>query len=186
MNHPAKVSPRAVACWARVLRALPDSRLVMTTVPEGAAREAFRERFSALGIAPERIELHGRLPLAAYREILQRVDIALDPFPYNGTTTTCETLWLGIPVITLLGETSVSRSGHALLKAVGLEELVARDEAEYVRIAVDLARDAERLARLRGELPGRFEGSALRDEPGFTRELESAYREMWRRWCAAE
>ncbi|MCC6209124.1 MAG: hypothetical protein IT488_13375, partial [Gammaproteobacteria bacterium] len=117
------------------------------------------------------------------RALLGRVDIALDPYPYNGTTTTCDTLWRGIPVVSLKGETAASRSGYALLKAVGLEDLVAEDEEAYVRIATGLAQDESRRVELRVGLRARMEGSVLRDEAGFTRALEAAYRAMWREWC---
>jgi predicted O-linked N-acetylglucosamine transferase (SPINDLY family) len=117
--------------------------------------------------------------------LLAQVDIALDPFPYNGTTTTCDVLWMGIPVVSLTGETSVSRSGYALLKSVGLEELVAHDVEEYTAIATALARDPERLDELRSGLRSRLEASPLRDEAGCTRDIEAAYRYMWRQWCVA-
>jgi predicted O-linked N-acetylglucosamine transferase (SPINDLY family) len=185
MNSYAKISPEAFAVWMRILRAVPGSHLVMTSVPEGSVREALARRVAEHGIAPGRVIAHARLPQDQYRQVMGQIDIALDPFPYNGTTTTCETLWSGIPVVALTGQTSVARSGYALLKAVGLTELAAADEAGYVRIAVALAGDRERLMRLRTELPRRFERSALRDEAGFTRDLEAAYRDMWRRWCAA-
>jgi predicted O-linked N-acetylglucosamine transferase (SPINDLY family) len=184
LNNYAKVSPEAFARWMEILRAVPGSRLVMTSVPQGSVREELAKRVEASGLEPERVIAHGRLPAQEYRALLRRIDVALDPYPYNGTTTTCETLGSGIPVVSLIGDRSVSRSGYALLKAVGLGELAARDEAEYVAIAVGLARDEVRLRELRRELPSRFEGSSLRDEAGFVRELESAYREMWRRWCA--
>ncbi|MBK9130299.1 MAG: tetratricopeptide repeat protein [Gammaproteobacteria bacterium] len=183
MNMIAKISPRTLSLWARLLLQIPSSRLVMTSVPEGETRARLREVFAAEGIVPERVELYGKLPYAEYRALLARVDIALDPYPYNGTTTTCDTLWRGIPVVSLRGETSASRSGYALLKAVGLEDLAAEDEASYVRIAVALAQDAARRADLRSGLRARMEASALRDEAGFTRELEAAYRAMWRQWC---
>jgi predicted O-linked N-acetylglucosamine transferase (SPINDLY family) len=186
LNNIPKVSEEALAVWMEILRAVPGSRLVMTQVPEGRFRQGLLERFAAHGIEPQRLELHGKLPTARYLGVLGEIDIALDPYPYNGTTTTCETLWSGIPLVTLIGQTSVARSGYALLKTVGLEELAAADEAEYVRIAVALAhdRDRDRLNRLREELPRRFERSALRDEAGLARDLEAAYRDMWQRWCA--
>jgi protein O-GlcNAc transferase len=179
MNNLAKVSAETVRTWSRILREVPNSRLVMTNVPEGEARRRVAERFGREGIGEERLLLHGRLPDGEYRAVLDGVDLALDPFPYNGTTTSCETLWRGIPLVTLKGDRSVSRSGYALLKAVGLEELVSADEEGYVRLAVELARDPERLSRLRRELPERFAGSVLRDEKGFVRDLEAAYRSMW-------
>ncbi|MGE3480769.1 MAG: tetratricopeptide repeat protein, partial [Gammaproteobacteria bacterium] len=185
MNAFAKVSPETLRLWCEILNASPASRLVMTSVPEGEARSRLRDRFAAEGIAPERVELYGKLPYAEYRELLGRVDIALDPYPYNGTTTTCDTLWRGIPVVSLRGEASVSRAGYALLKAVGLEGLAARDAEGYVRTAVELAHDAGRRAELRAGLRARMESSVLRDEAGFTRELEAAYRAMWRAWCEA-
>jgi len=148
-------------------------------VPEGEARRRVVERFGAEGIGEDRLVLHGRLPDGDYRAVLDGLDLALDPFPYNGTTTSCETLWRGIPLVTLEGDRSVSRSGHALLKAVGLEELSAADVDGYVQLAVSLARDPQRLSRLRRELPARFAASVLRDEAGFVRDLEHAYRDMW-------
>ncbi|MBK8161712.1 MAG: tetratricopeptide repeat protein [Gammaproteobacteria bacterium] len=183
MNNLAKISPGSVKCWAEILRAVPGSHLVMTSVPEGTVRAALRDRFAAHDVDAGRVHLHGKLAYAEYWNLLRDIDIALDPFPYAGTTTTCETLWTGIPVVTLTGQTSVARSGYALLKAVGLEELAAHDAGDYVRIAVDLARDIPRLARLRRELPARFDASPLRDEAAFTRDLEAACRDMWRAWC---
>jgi predicted O-linked N-acetylglucosamine transferase (SPINDLY family) len=155
----------------------------MTSVPEGSVRQALAERLTAHGIAPDRVVVHTRLSDREYREVLCQIDIALDPFPYNGTTTTCETLWSGIPVVTLTGQSSVARSGYALLKTIGLPELAAEDADGYARIALALAGDTARLTQLRAGLPRRFDASALRDEPGFTRELEHAYRDMWQHWC---
>jgi protein O-GlcNAc transferase len=182
MNNLAKVSPATCALWAEILHALPGSRLFMTSMPEGSTRDDFHARFAAHGIAPARVSFFGRLPNPQYREVLAQVDLALDPFPYNGTTTTCETLWSGIPVVTLSGASSLARSGHALLNLVGLGELVAADPAEYARIAIALAGDAERLGALRGGLRARVEASPLRDEAGLARDIEAAYRAMWRRW----
>ena len=185
MNNTAKVSPETVAAWGEILRAIPDSRLMMTTVPEGSARTSLMRRFADNGVHPDRITLHGKLPIEQFRALEHEIDIALDPFPYNGTTTTCETLSMGIPVITLIGNASVSRSGYALLKAIGLLELCANTQAEYVNIAAGLANDRARLAELHRTLRRRFERSPLRDESGFTRDVEDAYRDMWRRWCVS-
>jgi protein O-GlcNAc transferase len=183
MNHLAKVSEATVKVWGTILRELPSAHLVMTNVPEGAARERLKTRFGAQGVPPERLELHERLPVEEFYRLSKAVDIALDPFPYNGTTTTCEALWMGLPVITLIGETSVSRSGYAILKTVGLEEFCAKDEAEYARLAVELARDLPRLDALRRGMRARIEASPLRDEEGLARDVEAAYRTMWREWC---
>ena len=113
----------------------------------------------------------------------QGIDIALDSFPYAGTTTTCETLWMGVPVISLVGESSVTRSGYALLRNIGLAELAARDAEEYAALAVALARDIDRLDVLRAGMRARMVASPLCDESGMTRDLEAAYRQMWREWC---
>ncbi len=183
MNNFPKISPEAVALWCRVLRELPRAGLVMTGVPEGSAREALLATFAAQGIEADRLEIHDRVPAPEFRALSARIDIALDSFPYNGTTTTCESLCMGIPVITLSGDSSVARSGHALLGLVGLDELCARDEAGYVGIAVALARDLPRLAALRAGLRERVMASSLRDEAGFARDIESAFRAMWTQWC---
>ena len=112
------------------------------------------------------------------------MDIALDTFPYHGTTTTCEAMWMGVPVVSLAGQRHVSRVGVSLLNNVGLPELVANTPEEYVRIAVDLANDLPRLQELRSTLRQRMEQSPLMDAPRFARNVEAAYRQMWRKWCA--
>ncbi len=185
MNNPAKIAPERIVLWAGILLAVPGSRLIMSNIPEGPVSDTLRARFTGRGIAPERLHFPGRLPASDYWALLDQIDIALDPFPYNGTTTTCETLWAGVPVVTQAGETSAARAGYALLKAVGLEALAATCDADYARIAIELARDTARLDALRMELPARFAASPLRDEAGFTRDLEAAYRDIWRRWCRA-
>jgi protein O-GlcNAc transferase len=182
MNNIAKISHAAVAAWARILQALPGAQLAMTNLSDGAQR-LMHERFTAHGIVPQRIRLYGKLAAAEYRALLNDIDIALDPFPYTGTTTTCESLWMGVPVVTLTGRASVARSGYALLKSIGLEELAAHDVEEYIGIATGLAGDLERLDRLRSGMRARIAASVLRDEAGVTRDLEAAYREMWRAWC---
>ncbi len=183
MNNIAKVSAATLAAWSSILQAMPGARLVLTNLPQGEAREVLVQRFAAHGIDAARLTLHGKLPAAEYYALLNTIDIALDPFPYTGTTTTCESLWMGVPVVTLIGETSVARSGYALLKGIGLEELAAGDEKEYVAIATALATDLERLDALRGGMRQRIASSPLRDEAGLTRDLEAAYRAMWRAWC---
>ncbi len=185
MNAFAKISDATLALWGAVLREVPGSRLLMTSVPEGSVRRSLLEKFAGHGIDAQRLVLWNRVPVEQYVEMLGQIDIALDPFPYNGTTTTCETLWMGIPVITLDGNSSVSHSGRALLKSVGLEALIAEDESAYVGIAASLAADPERLAELRGGLRAQMISSPLRDEEGVTRELEAAYRAMWYTFCAS-
>ena len=115
--------------------------------------------------------------------LYNQVDIALDTFPYNGSTTTCEALWMGVPVITLEGSTHVSRVGLSVLSRLGLEALIAESPEQYIDLAVSLAGDVRRLAELRATLRERMAAASLTNGPGFTRTLEAAYRDMWRRWC---
>ncbi len=121
-----------------------------------------------------------------YLERYHRLDIALDPFPYGGHTTSLDALWMGVPVVSLAGQTSVSRAGLSILSNLGLPELVAFSEDDYVRIAVELAENLPRLVELRTTLRSRMEASVLMDAPHFARQIEAAYRAVWRQWCAAE
>ena len=143
-----------------------------------------RELFEKAGIVPERVELLGRLPdFSDHLSCYNRVDIALDTFPYHGTTTTCEALWMGVPVVSLAGKAHASRVGVSLLSNVGLPELVGSSEEEYVQIAVQLANNLPRLKSLHSSLRERMQKSPLTDAPRFARDVEMAYREMWRTWC---
>src|SRR6185312_3901168 len=158
---------------------VPDSRL-MLLCPEGEARERVLGILGKAGITADRVEFVGMGPFAEYFARYQRMDIALDPFPYGGGTTTCDALWMGVPVVTLRGKTAVGRGGVSILTNVGLPELIAGSEAEYEAIALELARDEARRQELRGSLRERMRTSALMDAPGFARDVEGAYREMWR------
>lgn len=184
LNNVAKVSNAAVALWSRVLHAVPGSRLIMAGVPEGKARSHMHARFAAYRIETVRIEFHPWLGLKEFRELHHGIDVMLDPFPHNGNTTTCENLWMGVPVLSLAGDRFVARFGYMLLKCIGLESLAAHDEEEYVSLAVALTCDHDRLDALRAGMRARITTSPLRDEAGFTRDLEAAYRAMWRAWCA--
>ncbi len=182
-NNPAKLSESTVELWAALLLRLPGARLLLKGQAFGDAGACAhtRERFTRRGVAGERLELLARIDdpaghLAAYR----RVDIGLDPCPYNGTTTTCEALWMGVPVVTLLGDRHAGRVGASLLAGAGLEELVARDRQGYLDIATALAGDPARLAGLRAGLRARLSASRLCDAAAFARSVEAAYREMWR------
>jgi protein O-GlcNAc transferase len=182
LNNFAKVHEGVLALWARVLEAVKGSRLVMRC-PEGQARERARTIFGAHGIAAERVELVGILSRQDYLGLYQRIDLGLDPFPYNGTATTCDALWMGVPVLTLTGEMPVSRAGLSLLSSVGLGELAASSEEDYVRMALELAGNLPRLADLRATLRPRMLSSPLMDAPRFARNVEAAYRSMWQTWC---
>lgn len=186
VNNLAKISPETTTLWLEILRRVPGARLVMTGVPEGSARRGLQELFVGAGIAAERVHMEGRLSDADFWQLLQTIDITLDPFPYTGTTTTCEALWMGLPVVTLQGTTCVARSGYALLKQLDLAELVASSAERYVEIAVSLARDIPQLDLLHRRLRPRIESSPLRDEAGFTLELETAYDYFWQTWVSTQ
>ncbi|MFQ5642932.1 MAG: tetratricopeptide repeat protein [Thiogranum sp.] len=188
-NNLAKTTPEVIRVWSRILAAVPDSRLLLKSRATGdpGARQQLLSRFGKLGINSERIGFLDPLPshyahLSAYRQI----DIALDTFPYNGTTTTCEALWMGVPVITLAGRVHAARVGASLLAQVGLEDLVTADEDEYVSTAVQLSGNTERVAAIRNGLRETLRYSSLCDEGGFTIELEQAYRRMWTDWCRSQ
>ena len=175
-NNLAKVSPEVIELWSRVLHAVPNSRMLMKCRPLGDAEVCVRIRqmFQACGIGPERVELHGGNPVSSQHLLeYHRVDIALDTFPYNGTTTTCEALWMGVPVVSLAGTRHAARTGASLLANCGLAYLVASNAEEFCAIAAGLAQDAGRLRELRAGLRGRMRRSALLDGAGITRELEA-------------
>ena len=181
LNNFAKVSP-ALDLWAEIMRRVPTSRLMIHS-PRGAHLDAVRERFAGKGISSDRLEFPPRQSWAEYVRTYGRIDIGLDPFPWGGGITTCDALWMGVPVISLVGRTAVGRGGASILSNVGVPELVARTPQEYVQIAADLAKDLPRLAELRRTLRPRMQASPLMDAPRFTRNIEAVYRRMWRSWC---
>jgi predicted O-linked N-acetylglucosamine transferase (SPINDLY family) len=183
LNNFCKVNDAVLRLWGRVLGAVPGSRLLLLA-GEGSHRERTREALAREGVSPERVEFTTYRPRAEYLKLYQEIDIGLDTVPYNGHTTSLDAFWMGVPVVTLVGETVVGRAGVGQLMNLGLPELIGRTAEEYVGIAAGLANDVGRLAVLRGELRGRIERSALMDRRRFAEHLEGAYREMWRRWCA--
>jgi protein O-GlcNAc transferase len=183
MNGANKITARMLSLWGRILLEIPGSRIVFTTVPE-QGRERIRDALTQAGVAGERISMHDRLPTKEFWALYAGIDILLDTFPMNGGTTTCEALWLGVPVVTRSGDIFQSRAGLSILGSMGLDELVAGSDEEYVRIAVALARDGERLAAWRASLRECMRASALTDARGYARALEAAYRGIWRTWCA--
>ncbi len=181
-NNFAKVTPEVLATWATILDRVPQSRLLILGDMAVSLRERVLRLFADRGIASDRLELVHRLPRDKYLELINRVDIALDPFPFNGHTTTCDCLWQGVPIITLAGDSYVSRFGSSGHRVLGLDALIARTSEQYVEIAASLAGDLPRLTALRESLRRRMAASPLVDFAGFTRHLEAAYREMWTRW----
>lgn len=177
-----KVSRHALRLWSRVLKAVEGSRLLLLC-PEGAHRRWVLEQMQGEGIATDRVEFAPRCAYRKYLELYNRIDIALDTIPYNGHTTSLDSFWMGVPVVTLEGKTVVGRAGVSQLTNLGLTELIARTPEEYVEIAAKLANDLPRLRELRQTLRGRMRASPLMDAPRFARNIENAYREMWRKWC---
>ena len=186
MNALSKLSEPVVQLWARILQALPECRLLLVTVPAGRARERIQGLFGAQGIDAVRLEMHDRLPQQEFLRLHNRIDIALDPFPFSGTTTTCQSLWMGVPVITLAGRVHASRVTTGMLTSIGLTELVAGSEDEYVNIATRLAANIGKMAELRGGLRQRMLNSPLTDSGRFTLNLENAYRTVWKDWCGRQ
>ena len=172
--------------WARLLQRVPGSRLLIVGVAQGSTQEALLETFSRAGVGTERISVHDVVSYEKYNELIRTVDIALAPFPYNGATTMLDCLWNGVPVIAKQGhETFYSRMGCSLLDELGLSQLIGSDADDYIRTAATLASNASDLEKLRAGLRQKLEQSAMRDFRGFTRALESAYRAMWKQWCAS-
>ena len=182
LNTLAKVNDQVIRLWSRLLDAVPDSRLAVH-VPGGASNRGALNHFAAHGIGPDRLDALGRQDRDAYLDLYNRIDIALDPFPYNGGTTTFDALWMGVPVVTLAGKLPLARAGVTILTHLGLTELIAQSQEQYVKIAADLACDPDRLTDLRSNLRERLRESVLMDEPNYVRNLESAYRDAWKAWC---
>ena len=189
-NLPSKISPRTLTLWSRVLEAIPNSTLILkhALLKEPWMRDNLAARLVAAGIPEPRIAVLPPTPsyadhLAAYSHI----DIALDTFPYHGTTTTCEPLWMAAPVIPLTADRHASRVGPSLLSAIGLPDLAAADEADYLRIATELANSPARLAAWRTPGPTSLRdimaNSALCNASAFTSRFQAAIRQAWKQWC---
>ncbi len=183
LNRPIKVSATALTLWCQILKQVTDSKLLLLAGPGDSDAYFFRDRFVGAGGDLSRFEICPRLPRSKYLELHSRVDIMLDTFPYNGDTTTCDSLWMGVPVVTLAGDHCHSRRGVSHLTHVGLTDLIANTPDEYVNVAANLAEDRSRLSNLRRELRSRLLGSAIVNGARYTKELEEAYRTAWRRWC---
>jgi len=183
-NNFAKASPAAIEAWAEILARAPQARLLLVGVPPGDTRERLRAPFEARGVAADRLVFHGRVSYDAYCALHREVDIALDSFPYAGGATTCDALWLGVPVLTLAGDAVLARSGASLLTAAGLREWIAHSPEDYVERALRLVAARDALAALRSGLRERTAASALCDAPRFMRGFEGLLRGMWREHCA--
>jgi protein O-GlcNAc transferase len=187
-NNTAKITPVVIATWSRILHALPSARLVLKAhqFNETAARNHFAAAFAAHRIAPGRIELRGGSP---HRDLLAQyadIDVVLDPFPYSGGLTTCEALWMGVPTVTMPGETFASRHSASHMSNAGLADWVVEGADAYVARALACVADTDALARLRAGLRAHIRASPLCDAPRFGRSLGGALRHVWRDWCAAQ
>jgi protein O-GlcNAc transferase len=185
LNNFGKVNERVLALWALLLREVKCSRLLLLC-PMGSARERVRAFFGERGISAERLDFSRLVPRSEHLRLYHQIDVGLDPFPCNGMTTTCDALWMGVPVLTLPGKMPISRASLSLLSNVGLGELAASSEEDYVRVGVELAADLPRLAELRATLRARMLASPLMDAPRFARNVEAEYRTMWKTWCAGQ
>jgi len=186
-NNLAKINSRVIAVWSKILDFVPNSRLLLKgkQLSDEFSQKRFYELFSQNGICADRIKM---LPttrtIPEHLNLYSAVDIGLDPFPYNGTTTTCEAIWMGVPVISLYGDRHASRVGASILTRIGYKDLITRTEKDYIKKAVELAGNIERLVWLRAGMRLNMQQSPLCDAESFGQEMERAYRSMWQNWCS--
>jgi predicted O-linked N-acetylglucosamine transferase (SPINDLY family) len=185
LNRLAKVTPEALLLWRTVLRSVPRARLVLQA-EAGSHRERVLSMLEQGGVARDRIEFVARASRLEYFQRFHSLDISLDPFPYNGHTSTLDSLWMGVPVVSLAGRTAVARGGVSILSNASLPELIARTPDRYVEIARELSGDLQRLAVLRATLRERMRASPLVDCTQFAADLEATFRTMWKLWCAGD
>jgi protein O-GlcNAc transferase len=182
LNNFIKVNDGVLRLWAKVLANVDRSRLLLLA-PEGWARRRTLEVLQSHRVSSDRVEFVAHQPRDEYLKTYHRIDIGLDTFPYNGHTTSLDAFWMGVPVVTLVGQTAVGRAGWSQLWNLGLTDLAALNETQFVEIATSLAAAPARLRSLRQNLRPRMTQSPLTDPRRFARNLEAAYRHMWQRWC---
>ena len=185
-NTTKKITSEVISVWSHVLQSIPGARLLLKSdsLDDDMTKARLLKMFAQQAIAPDRLDLLSAVPgTSEHLGLYSRVDIAVDPFPYNGTTTTCEALWMGVPVVTLRGDRHAGRVGASILEHVGLPELIADSKEKYVELVRSLAGDTERLTSLRNQLRPQMQRSSLMDVRMFTDALENAYRGMWITWC---
>jgi protein O-GlcNAc transferase len=188
-NNRSKVTLEMAFVWAKIINLVPEARIVFKFKfsSDPLAQRLLQKMLDQAGIPAEVVDIYDNtLKREEHLALYNKIDLALDTFPYNGTTTTCEALWMGVPVITLEGEVHESRVGLSLLSTIGLTELVARSKEDYISKAVGLAADIEKRTYLRSNLRTLMRSSPLMDFKGFTKNLENEYRKMWVRWCEAD
>jgi predicted O-linked N-acetylglucosamine transferase (SPINDLY family) len=184
INNPCKNNEQLLSLWARIIAGVPGSRLLIQAYAD-SDRQRIGDIFQRFGVGADRIEYIPRKPRLEYLRIYDKIDLCLDPLPYNGITTTCDALWMGVPVVTLSGRTAAGRAGVGILSTVGLPQLIAHTEDEFARIVTELANDPARLADYRATLRERMTKSQMMDGKSFAQKMEVAYRQMWHKWCAS-
>lgn len=182
LNNFCKVTPATLALWARLLAAVPNSQLLLHCWP-GTVRDRAKDFFIRSGIAGERLRFFDMVSLRHFFKMHHAIDIALDPFPYPGGTTTCDSLWMGVPTVSLVGDAPWTRAGLSIMSNIGLPELATFSEESYLQTAIALATDLPRLAFLRATLRQRMIDSPLMNGPQFARDMENLYRLAWHNWC---
>jgi predicted O-linked N-acetylglucosamine transferase (SPINDLY family) len=185
-NNLPKINPEVIALWSRLLDQVAGSRLLLKSkqFTDEYIRQRFLDLFSACGIAAERLTLLPRVDsTVGHLAIYHQVDIGLDPFPYNGTTITCEALWMGVPVITLRGDRHAGRVGASILTRMGLEDLVSESQDQYVETGIKLAKDMNSIENLRTNLRSRMQSSDLCDGRSFARIIEISFQKLWQNCC---
>jgi predicted O-linked N-acetylglucosamine transferase (SPINDLY family) len=182
LNNYSKVTDATWAAWFRILHSVPNATLIVQS-PQGAHRQRPPAAMARQGLDATRLTFVGRVPMSDYFKLYDRIDIALDPFPYGGGTTTCDALWMGVPVVSLAGETAVSRGGLSILNNLGFPEWLAKSPDRYIQLAAELACDLDKLEKIRLTLRERMIASPLMDANSFAHGVEAVFREMWGRWC---
>ena len=185
-NTLVKVSPETLDAWIKILQRVPNSRLLIKakSFSDPELVDRYRARLLEKNIDASRFELIGwEVNTDDHLSLYGTVDIGLDPFPYNGTTTTCEALWMGVPVVTLMGDRHCGRVGASLMTTIGLAQLISSNVDDYIDKAAELAGNMQVLSDLRMSLRERMSDSNLLNGEKFTHQLEDCYRGMWRTWC---
>ena len=181
----SKLSPRVIALWSQLLRALPQSQMLVAGMPHDGQHHVVESWFKDQGIASERLQFHTRSDNSSYLALHHQVDFCLDPFPFTGATTTSHALWMGVPTLTLVGRTVPGRLGAALLRHVGLDDFVAYTPEEFIEKGIYWAAHPELLARLRAGMRDRFLQSPIGQPDMFAQSLAASFRHMWQTWCAS-
>ena len=182
-NNSSKLTPLVIDVWSKILHLVPNSRLILKCNKFKYNKSYFYELFKNKGLDKDRLYLYEHLPNTKdHLELYNSIDIGLDPFPYNGTTTTCEALWMGVPVITLLGDRHVARVGASILTNISLQDFIAKDIDTYIKIALEISSNRKKLQEIRRTLRGRITKAPLCDARSFAVDVETAYKKMWQKY----